>query len=517
MAGGTLAGALAVGAASRGGARMTFHSAQRPASATVAQVYAAGLDVARRWAGLGVRPGDPIAVQAPNWYETAVAYFAAGILGALLLPIVPIYGPREVGFILRQSRARLIVLPTSWRGVDASAHISAAGPLPDLRHVVTIGEEPVDGAIGWQELGRLPVVELPASAVRSDDPAVLVYTSGTTADPKGVLHSGSSLLAELANGPTPPPGQPADVSLQPFPAGHTAGLSALLGPVVRGTSVVLMDAWDPSQAVELIARHGVTSMAGTPFHVRGILDEAGRDVPPLRHVITGGADVPVSMLDEAEQAGWRVSRCYGATELPSATWSDVDDPPERRHRTDGKAQAGNEVRIMGTDGSVLPPGNEGEVLLRGPELFAGYLDSSLDAEALGSDGWFRTGDIGHLDEDGYLTISGRAKDVVIRGGENISSAEVEELLRQHPAVADAAVVAAHHDRYGEQVCAFVTPRPGASLSLDEVREHFEGLGVAKQKTPERLEIVTEMPRTPAGKVRKAELRSSLSSIRRSDS
>lgn len=508
----TLGEALADGARSRGETPIVFSSTVRPDVLTVAAIHARAQVVAGSLHRLGLRAGDAVAVQLPNWPETAITYHAAAALGLVLIPIVPTYGPAEVAFVLRQSGARAFVLPTRHRRIDAARDLPRLGDCPRLEHVIAVGEEPPAGTVGWASLEHGAPVDDAAPAAASTDVALVVYTSGTTASPKGVQHSHDSLIAELLACPTPPPGTPGTISLQPFPAGHTAGLSAILAPALHGYPTIMLDDWSAERCAELIERHRVTAMAGTPFMIAAVLDAAeedGRDISSLVHGVTGGGGVPPALIERADAAGWSVSRCYGATESPSLTACRPGDPLARRAGTDGRLLAGNLARVVDDEGADVPAGATGEIAMAGPEQFIGYTDPALNAHAFLPDGWFLTGDIGRIDADGFLTITDRKKDIIIRGGENISSQEVEDALVRHPGVAEVAVVAAPDERYGERVCAFVVPRPGASVDLDGVLRHFEALGVARNKAPERLEIVADLPRTPAGKVRKHELRATL--------
>jgi cyclohexanecarboxylate-CoA ligase len=248
-----------------------------------------------------------------------------------------------------------------------------------------------------------------------------------------------------------------------------------------------------------------------------LLDEArsaGRDISSLTRYLTGAASVPPSLMHRAQGLGIVSWRTYGSTEHPVLSSGTPDDPEAKRHGTDGRVTDGNEVRLVDDEGVDVSPGAEGEIVARGPRQFAGYRDAALDAEAFLPGGWFRTGDIGRFDADGYLIITDRKKDIIIRGGENIASREVEDLLVLHAGIAEAAVCAAPDPLLGELVCAFVVPRPGARIDLDVVRRHFAGLGVARHKTPERVEAVIDLPRTATGKVKKTELRALLRTERR---
>jgi acyl-CoA synthetase (AMP-forming)/AMP-acid ligase II len=268
---------------------------------------------------------------------------------------------------------------------------------------------------------------------------------------------------------------------------------------VLGTSSVLMDAWDPQLAAELVAHHRVTASAGAPYYLASMIDAAeqrGHDLSSFTSYMVGAASVPPSLVERAELAGIPVYRAYGSSEHPVITTGCASDPLAKRAGTDGKTVPGAEIRLL----------EDGEIVSRGPDLFVGYTDARLDAESFLPDGWFCTGDIGRIDDDGFLTITDRKKDVIIRGGENIASKEVEDLLALHPSVVEAAVVGRPDPRYGERVAAFVRLRSDQTFTLDDARAHFAALGVARQKTPECVILVDELPRTASGKVRKVDLR-----------
>ena len=511
----TLADEMRAGAVAHPDARMVFHSETHPAEATLPELQARSHALAGALHALGLRPGDVVAVQVPNWLEGALAFQAAMALGVVVVPIIHIYGPAEVGFILRQSRARALICPDRWRHIDYLARVERLdrSELPDLEHVVVIGEAPAE-ALSWRELEARASSSFELPPVASDDVCLLVYTSGTTSDPKGVQHTHETLLAEvrdmgLRGGAGPPR------SLGAFPAGHIAGVLGFMRLYLHGGTSVLMDTWNANDAAMLVERHGLKTTAGTPFHLTGLLDaaeEAGRDISTLAGYMVGAANVPPSVVARSEAAGVPSYRAYGSSEHPTLTSGHPDHPLEKRSGTDGALSAHNEIRIVDDDGKALPPGEAGEIASRGPELFVGYRDPSLNEEAFLPGGWFLTGDIGVVDGDGYLTITDRKKDVIIRGGENIASKEVEDVLARHPAVSEAAVVGAADEHLGERVCAFVILREDAQLELPEVLAHFEREGLARQKAPERLVEVLELPRTPSGKVKKFELRERLRSL-----
>jgi acyl-CoA synthetase (AMP-forming)/AMP-acid ligase II len=487
---------------------IVFHSAAGRTTLTLEELVGRAGRCAAAFRSLGVRPGDAVAVQVPSWAEGAVAQAAALLAGAVLVPVVHIYGPHELGFILRESRARVLVTPDRWGRRDYLADLRRTGACPDLSSVVVIGDSVPKGCIGWAALPeeRHEPLTSPADA-SPDDVCLLVYTSGTTGSPKGVQHTHNTLLAELRTRLTGT--DPGSVLLAAFPSGHVAGTLGLLRMLLQGTPHIVMDTWDASTAASLISEHGVTATGGTPFFLAMLLVLAERgdhDLSSLREYGVGGASVPPAVIERAHQHGIAAFRAYGSSEHPSISGGSAHDALDKRMHTDGRLLDGVEVRIVDDTLRDLPPGTEGEILSRGPELFVGYRDQALDGDSFLPGRWFRTGDIGRLDPDGHLTITDRKKDIIIRGGENLSSKEIEDVLAGHAAVAEAAVVGTPDTRYGERVCAFVVLQPGATLSLGDVAEHFSATGIARQKTPERLEIVDSLPRTAAGKARKTELR-----------
>lgn len=472
-----------------------------PSSDTLSDIVDAGRRMGTRLAAMGIGPGDVVGIMLPNWREWLVACVATQQAGAVMLPIVSIYGSGELGFILRQSRTKLLITPDVWRNVDYTALLKDCGPLDHLVRHVTTGDS--FAALEAQGSVDDPVIRRP------DELAMLVYTSGTTADPKGVMHSSRTLLAEL-DAQQQSRGEAADeVILTPWPPGHVAGALSLLRFLVQAVPVVAMDQWDARTAAKLIEEHRITSSSGTPFHLTGIVeaaDQGGHDLSSLRNYLVGAAPVPTSLVERCVAQGLAVYHCYGSSEHPTVTTGMADDPLAKQLNTEGRIMVGAEMRFVDDDGQDVPPNCEGEIVTRGVDLFIGYYDERLNDTAFLPGGWYRTGDIGRLDEDGYLLITDRKKDIIIRGGENISSKEVENVLLTHPAIADAAVVAEPDDRMGEVVRACVVLAAGASLTLDDIRSHFAAAGIARQKTPERLLTLDALPRNASGKVLKHLLR-----------
>jgi acyl-CoA synthetase (AMP-forming)/AMP-acid ligase II len=508
----TLPLAILAAASARPDLPVTFCSAARSEPVSLADLVDRAARCATAFGSLGIQPGDSVAVQVPSRIEGVIAQAAALLAGAVLVPVVASYGPRELGFILRESRARLLVTPDRWGRRDYLADLRRVGDCPELSSVAVIGDCVPQGYLDWAQLvsGSEPL-STPTNPA-PDDVCLLVYTSGTTGRPKGVQHTHATLLAELRTRLT---GVATDsVILAAFPSGHVAGTLGLLRMLLQGMPHVVLDTWDAATAARLINEHGVTATGGTPFFLTTLLDLAGDvDLSTLREYGVGGASVPPSVIERAHQHGIMAFRAYGSSEHPSISGGSAEDALAKRAHTDGKLLDGVEVRIVDDRLRDLPSGSPGEILSRGPEMFVGYRDSALDADAFLPGRWFRTGDVGVLDPDGYLTITDRRKDLIIRGGENLSSKLIEDILAEHEAVAEASVVAAPDPRYGERVCAFVVLRPAAALSLNDIRAHFSVAGTTRHLTPERLEIVDDLPRTATGKVRKDDLRKRLNSRR----
>ncbi|HTO40017.1 MAG TPA: AMP-binding protein [Rhizomicrobium sp.] len=509
-----LAAAMDEGARLYGDCETIFHSDTRPGRVTLASLHARSVKLAGALYALGVRQGDVVAVQIPNWIENVLAYQAAMQLGAIILPIVHIYGPKEVSFILRSSGAKVFITPDRWRNIDYLDRLSRLD-IADVEHVVIVGSDIPSGAMSWQQFEARGTDQFPRSTAGADDPCLLVFTSGTTRDPKGVVHSHNSLIA--ANKMYTELGHMSSrtVTLGAGPAGHIGGVLNIFKLFLTGSGTIMLDTWNPEDAAQLVEKHKVDQCNGTPYFLSTLLDAAereGTDLSSLTRYMVGGASVPASLIVRCDGAGLGACRSYGSTEVATVTASYIGDPLEKRANTDGRATPRSHIRIMGDNGEILPVGEEGEVAILSPQMFLGYSDPALNAESFTPDGWFLSGDIGKLDADGYLIITDRKKDIIIRGGENISSKEVEDVLATHPAVFESAVTAMPDSVLGERVCAFVMLRPSQSLTLDQVRQHFLAAGIAKPKTPERIVIIEEFPRTAAGKVKKFELRKQLKDV-----
>jgi acyl-CoA synthetase len=483
----TLGDLLARGLEAAGDAEFRVHSEVRPWAGAFGDVERVARRLAAGLRRRGVGPGDVVAFQLPNWMEAAAVFWASAFLGAVVVPIVHFYGRKEVGYILRSVEPRVFVTAERFGRLEYQPDLCAGVPI-----VGVVGRDFEDLLDAEPMAGTLAAN--PAST------ALIAFTSGTTRDPKGVIHSHQTLGFEVRQlGQHFPPDRGAQ--LTSAPVGHFIGmLSALLIPVLDGSPVNLADVWDPATVLALMRSDGLTVGGGAPYYVTSLLDHPDfmpGDLAHMKYAGLGGAAVPAAVTSRLAALGVTAWRSYGSTEHPSITGSAHDAPESKRLYTDGEALPGVEIRLA----------SDGEILSRGPDLCLGYTDAALTATAFDDEGWYRTGDVGVLDDDGYLTITDRKSDVIIRGGENISAAEVEEVLLAMPGVAEAAVVAAPDARLGEYAAAVLRLLPGhAAPTMAELRAQFERSGLARQKWPEELHALADFPRTPSGKVQKYLLR-----------
>jgi acyl-CoA synthetase len=501
-------------------AAVRIWSESRPWHGTYAEIRAEALQLVTALTVAGLEPGDVVAFQLPNWREAVVAFYGLAMGGFVLVPIVHIYGHKEVRFILAESRARAYISAGRYGHVDYLDIVDGAGSseLRDLALHVVVEAAGATGAalarvrrVGWDVVEGAAPAE-PAEAADPDGVCVLAYTSGTTSDPKGVMHTHRTLLAELLHmRPWITPGSP---NLMGSPVTHASGmLGAVLAPMQIGQDIHLIDRWDPTRVLDIMLEANIGAGTGASVFLTSILDHPGFTPDHARRmhrVGLGGAPVPPALAERAAAYGIAIMRAYGSTEHPSITGCTFDDPAEKRHGTDGRPLPGVEIRLLDADGAPVATGQAGEIWSRGPDLCVGYTNRALCDGAFDDDGWYRTGDMGVLDADGFLTITDRLKDVIIRGGENLSAAEIEEAIAALPQIAEVAVVAAPDPRLGEHACAVVRLAPEVtSIERGDITEQLERIGLARQKWPEELRVVDDFPRTASGKVRKVDLRRDL--------
>ena len=460
----------------------------------------------------GVGPGDVVVWQLPNWWESLVLAYGIWAAGAVSSPVVPIYREHELRQVVEAVRPRCVVVPESFRDVDHVALITdaceAVGVSPELRVVLR------GSTTGWTTFDAVTSgAPHLADDVDVDAPALVGFTSGTTSGAKGVAHSSASFISSSLRSSRQSAFTWRDRSYMPAPLAHATGLlSAVAIPLYTGSSVVLRDRWDADLAIDDIRSHGVTFSAGAAVFMQellGALEARGQERLELTSGYPcGGSTIPTALALAAEAVGMRPSRSWGMTECPSVTSSAPFEPPEVRCGTDGRISPGCEVRVVDPDGREVGPGEVGEFLIRGPQRALGYLNPEHTRAEFDAEGWFRTGDLGFLTEDGILTMTGRSKEIINRGGEKISGREIEDLLVRHPGIVEAAVVPAAHPRLGEQPAAFIMTK-GDPPSDQELVDFLRSEGLAPQKIPRMWRRVDDLPRTASGKVKKYVLQEEL--------
>lgn len=483
----TMGDVLARGLAAAPDVGFRVHSDLRPWSGTVREVEHTARRLAAGLRRRGVGPGDVVAFQLPNWMEAAATFWAASFLGATMVPIVHFYGRKELGYILDAVQPKVFVTAERFGTMEFRADLCAQVPI-----VGVVGRD-FDELLADEPMSRVVATD-------PDAPALIAFTSGTTRDPKGVVHSHRTLGFETRqlSAHFPPD---LGAQLTAAPVGHFIGMiNALLIPVLDGSAISLLDVWNPGRVLELMSEYGVTVAGGVPYYLTSLLDHpefTDEHLRLMKYAGLGGSSVPAAVTTRLTDLGIIAYRAYGSTEHPSITGSSCTDAQAKRLYTDGCPLPGVEIRLSG----------DGEIFSRGPDLCLGYTDDALTTAAFDDEGWYRTGDVGVVDDDGYLTITDRTTDLIIRGGENISAVEVEDVLHRMPVVAEAVVVAAPDPRLIEHAAAVVRLRPGsATPTLADVRAHLANAGLAKQKWPQELHIVDDFPRTPSGKVQKYRVR-----------
>jgi cyclohexanecarboxylate-CoA ligase len=467
----------------------------------VAERCAAGLSAA------GVSPGDRVAWQLPTSLVAAVVMAALSRIGAVQVPIIPVLRSRDVSFIVGQSEATTIITPGVWRGFDYGALAEeVAGP--SGCRVLTVSLDIANG------LPYGDPASLPAATPGGTEERWIFYTSGTTAQPKGVRHSDATAMAASNGMCLIGRFDGTDVLSVPIPITHIGGLMTLTTILRSGCRALLVEAFDPAGTPLLAARHGITVLFAAGSMYRAYLSAQASHgpeplYPNLRMCCNGGAAVPLKLHQEVKAVlgGIGVTSSWGLTESPADTFPPLDSSDANLSATVGVPVPGVELRVVGPDGAEVPRGAQGELRLRGPQRFLGYVDGTLDAAAIDDEGYLRTGDLGVLQPDGYVRITGRLKDVVIRNAENISAREVEEVVAALPGVADVAVIGVPDARTGERCCAVVElANRDALVDLDAVIAHCRAAGMAVHKIPEQVEVVAAIPRNDLGKIQKAALR-----------
>ena len=471
--------------------------------------------IAAGLARLGVGRHDVVSMQLPNWWQFIALHLAALRLGAITNPVMPIFREREMSFMLRLAESKVLVIPREFRGFNYQAMAGAIrAALPALAHVLVIGaagesafEQLTDPMSGPDDADR---TRFAASRPGPDDVVEILYTSGTTGEPKGVMHTSNTLYANVEPYCARMALDENDTILMASPLAHQTGfLYGIMAPLYLGGKVVLQDIWNPGKAVDLIAAEGVTfTMASTPF-LSDLTDEAAKrpaDVRSLRTFLSAGAPIPRALVRRAaEHLGANIISAWGMTENGAVTTTKIGDLPEKTFETDGCPLEGLAIRVVDDMAKVLPADAEGRLQAKGSSNFVGYLKHP-ELFATDSAGWFDTGDLARIDSDGYVRITGRTKDVIIRGGENVPVVEVEGLIYQHPGIQEVAVVAMPDPRLGERACAFAVLRDGARLSFPELVAFLRERHLAPNYLPERLELVEALPKTPSGKIQKVVLR-----------
>jgi cyclohexanecarboxylate-CoA ligase len=464
---------------------------------------------------LGVAPGQVVSAQLPNWWQLAAVHLACLRVGAVTNALMSIFRKRELTFMLGLAESVLLLTPETFNGFDhAALAAELQSELPTLAHVIAVRPEgggAFDEVLAARTSTEADRAEFARRAPSPDDVTQLAYTSGTTGEPKGVMVTSNTALCNVRDFADRLGITADDTVLMASPLAHQTGfLYGLMMPILRGTPVVLQDVWRPARATEIIRSESVSfSMASTPF----LTDLAGQaEADPdafasFRLFLCAGAPVPRDLVRRATKAmNARISSGWGMSEMGAVTVTGPDDPDERVFETDGSPLPGVELRILALDGTVAGPDEEGRLQLRADSLFGGYLKRP-DLRGLDAEGWFDTGDLARIDAEGYLRITGRSKDIIIRGGENVPVVEIENLIYGHPDVAEVALVAMPDPRLGERACAFVVPRAGVEpLTLEAVTAHLMAQGTARQYLPERLEVVDALPRTLTGKIQKFKLR-----------
>ena len=461
----------------------------------------------------GIESGDRIAFQLPGWCEFTVIYLACLKIGAVSVPLLPSWREAELVWVLNKCQAKMFFAPTLFkqtRPVDLILPLQ--NQLPQLQQIVGVDKLAPASSLSLSQIIADNTSLTTAITTHGDELAAVLFTSGTEGLPKGVMLTHNNILASERAYCARLNLTWQDVFMMPAPLGHATGfLHGVTAPFLIGARSVLLDIFTPDACLALLEQQRCTCMLGaTPFvyDLLNVLEKQPADLSALRFFLCGGTTIPKKVARECQQRGIKLLSVYGSTESSPHAVVNLDDPLSRFMHTDGYAAAGVEIKVVDDARKTLPPGCEGEEASRGPNVFMGYFDEpELTARALDEEGWYYSGDLCRMDEAGYIKITGRKKDIIVRGGENISSREVEDILLQHPKIHDACVVAMSDERLGERSCAYVVLKaPHHSLSLEEVVAFFSRKRVAKYKYPEHIVVIEKLPRTTSGKIQKFLLR-----------
>lgn len=462
----------------------------------------------------GIESGDRIAFQLPGWCEFTVIYLACLKIGAVSVPLLPSWREAELVWVLNKCQAKMFFAPTLFkqtRPVDLILPLQ--NQLPQLQQIVGVDKlAPATSSLSLSQIIADNTPLTTAITTHGDELAAVLFTSGTEGLPKGVMLTHNNILASERAYCARLNLTWQDVFMMPAPLGHATGfLHGVTAPFLIGARSVLLDIFTPDACLALLDQQRCTCMLGaTPFvyDLLNLLEKQPADLSALRFFLCGGTTIPKKVARECQQRSIKLLSVYGSTESSPHAVVNLDDPLSRFMHTDGYAAAGVEIKVVDDARKTLPPGCEGEEASRGPNVFMGYFDEpELTARALDEEGWYYSGDLCRMDEAGYIKITGRKKDIIVRGGENISSLEVEDILLQHPKIHDACVVAMPDERLGERSCAYVVLKaPHHSLSLEEVVAFFSRKRVAKYKYPEHIVVIEKLPRTASGKIQKFLLR-----------
>lgn len=469
---------------------------------------------------LGVRHGDVVTCQVPNSWQFAAAYLGCARIGAVFNPVMPIFREHELLFMLNHGESKIFIVPRICRNFDHEAMAEGMKhQLPHLRQIVVVdglGENSFDALLADPALDDDPDLQRIITEARphANEVHQLVYTSGTTGEPKGVMHTTNTMMSNLIPYAQRLGLSAKDVVGMASPMAHQTGfMYGLLLPIYLRARMLMLDGWDRRLKAQMVQDDKISfTMASTPFlmDLTQAVEEGKFDSRSLRIFLCAGTAIPGAVVERARQVmpDTKVVSAWGLSENGAVTVVDPSDDDERSVNTDGSALPGVELQIRDPEGNVRPTGEVGEIFVRAWSNFGGYLKRP-HLNGVDADGWFDTGDLGRLDERGYLRITGRSKDIIIRGAENIPVVEVENLLFKHPAIHQAAIVAYPDDRLGERACAFVIVKPGASFDFDEMKRYLGERQLAIQYWPERLEVRSELPSTASGKIQKFALRKEL--------